>query len=363
MKINYFIIITVVLAWVAPVRAGVVKQFGQNQPVTIADLMPHKRSEEMYTEVWSHGAWFNGGGDLGIDFVISNLGIGDHKGALRVEYVDAHGKQTKCSAEYRADAWRSDSQGFHLTFGENEVLGDLHGLNLIIRCNELSMDLRYINQGESYQPGSGILTYEEAGKEDGLYSIMYTSPRAFVTGSVTINGQTTPIEGIGNAYHSWTNIGPQTQARRWFRFNLTRDDFTVTLVELETPPKFGSSRHGFVLLYGPQGRIVATTRVRFDYDGFIKDQKSDEGYVIPRRVQLAAVDDSATLTGKLEMTGINAVVDPIADLDFFRKAIVRQFSKPRDYSIKATYSFHFKDNQGEQTIQGAATYRYIYINP
>jgi Svf1-like. len=363
MKINHLTIIIVVLVWSAPGRAGVVKQFGQQRPVTVAELMPHLRSEEMYMEVWSHGAWLKGGGDIGIDFAISNLGIGDHKGGVRVEYKDSLDRITKCNAEYSAGEWRSDSPGFHLTFGENEVLGDMHSLNLIIRCNGLSMDLRYLNQGEPFQPGSGTLTYGEPGEPDGFYSIMYSSPRAFVTGSVTANGQTTLIEGIGNAYHTWTNIGPQTQARRWFRFNVARDDFTVTLTELETPSNFGNARYGWALVYGPKGRIVATTRVRFDFDGFIKDQNSDEGYVIPRRVQLAAVDDNVSLTGKLEMTGINSVVDPLADLDFFRKAIVRRFSKPREYSIKAAYSFHLKDNQGEQTIEGASTFRYIYINP
>ena len=80
-------------------------------------------------------------------------------------------------------------------------------------------------------------------------------------------------------------------------------------------------------------------------------------------MQFVAVDDDVTLTGKLEMTGINNIVDPLADLDFFRKAIVRQFSKPREYSLKASYSFRLKDNQGEKTIQGDANYRYIYINP
>ena len=363
MKIKHFIITVVVLAGGAPGLAGTVTQFGQNQPVSIAELMLHKRSEEMYTEVWSHGAWFKGGGDLGIDFAVTNLGIGDNKGGLRVEYKDSQGIKTKCNAEYSADEWRSDSRGFHLTFGENEVMGDLHSLNIIIRCKGLSMDLRYINQGEPFQPGNGILTYNQRGEQPGFYSIVYTSPRAFVSGSITTDGRTTMVEGIGNAYHTWTNIGPQTQARRWFRFNLTRDDFTITLVELETPSNFGNSHHGWALVYGSKGRILATARVRFEFDGFIKDQKSEESYVIPRRVQLVAVDDDVSLTGKLEMTGINNIVDPLADLDFFRKAIVRQFSKPRDYSLKAAYSFLLKDSQGEQTIQGVSTYRYIYINP
>jgi hypothetical protein len=361
---RFLILIVVGLAnWPLFAIAGLVNSFGSEQPVEIKDFRPHLGDEGMYSEVWSHGAWLKDGGDLGIDFVISNLGIGNHKGAFKIEFRDAKGNKSSCSKDYSEDEWKSESSGFHLKFGSNEVDGDMNGINLKVRCDESTLDLRFDNQGVPSKPGSGTLRFENSGEEKGFYSMVFTSPRAIVSGTLTNKGQKTSIDGVGNAYHTWTNIGPHQQARRWFRFNSIRDEFSIVLAELEAPSAFGSSHEGWALVYGPEGRIVSSARVRYDYDGFIKDQKAEEGYIIPRRVRIMAVDSDNTIQGTLTMTSIKDIQDPLSDLDFFRKAIVSRFTKPRDYYIGCNYTFNIKDSKGSHALQGESFFRYTYVNP
>lgn len=358
-----FAVLPLLLFAASPAQAGSVSSFGAEKPLTLDDFRPHLRGEMAYTEEWSHGVWLDDGGDMGIDYVITNFGIGNHRGAFHVEYRDENGKMNACKTEYSEDDWSSDPKAFHLKFGGNELSGDLTGLQLKIRCDPVSMDLTFKNDGTPFQPGSGKLTYEKDGNEDGFYSIMYTSPRAIVTGSVAINGVTKAVQGIGLGDHSITNLRTDNLARRWFKFNSIGKDHSIFLAELESPAKYSSSREGWALVYGSEGRILASPRVRFDYDGFILDNNSEEGYRIPRRVRVSAVNGNTSLTGTLLMTGVKEVRDPTDDLNAFLKMLVHKYTKPRDYYIKCSFDFKIMKDNTPKEIQGERFFRYIYMNP
>jgi hypothetical protein len=103
--------------------------------------------------------------------------------------------------------------------------------------------------------------------------------------------------------------------------------------------------------------------VRFEYDGFIQDSKSDEDYKIPRRVRILAVDGKTQLTGVLLMKSIQKVVDFTENLNAVSRVVVRRFTKPKDYHIDCSYQFKAKLADGEKEIKGNGVYRYFYINP
>lgn len=344
--------------------AGSFTDFGSEKPVSLEDFRPHLMDEEMYSEQWNAELWLDDGGRINSNFFISNLGIGDHKGAVQTELVDPKGKRiATCKSEYSEGEWSSDPSGFHLTFGDNELLGDFKELQVRVSCQEFSYTLVFTNQAAPYQPGSGKLVFEVNEETKGVYHIVFLSPRATVTGTLNQNGQKQPVRGIGLCSHSYSNLGPQTLARRWLRFKILGEAVSIILVEVENPPEAGSTKRGYVMVYGPEGRILASARVRFAYDGWIQDTKAEEGYRIPRRVRFVAADGSTSMTGTMVMNKIKEVNDPLADLDFFRRAIARNFSKPRDYVLSCNYSFKIKNAQGERSLDGEDIYRFVFVNP
>jgi hypothetical protein len=151
---------------------------------------------------------------------------------------------------------------------------------------------------------------------------------------------------------------------RWFRFKAVDKNISIILGEMESTPKYGSGVNGWALIADSQGPMVVTARVNYEFDGFIKDMKSEEGYNIPRRVRMAAIDEGGTsVTGMLLMKDIREIQDPSSNLDGVLKAIVRRFSKPRDYYINCTYTFKIKKGAEERTIQGEGFFRFTYVNP
>jgi hypothetical protein len=336
--------------------------FGAEQPVGMADFRPHLGDNEAYSEQWSHGVWTPDGYFVGVDFAISNLGIGDHKGGFRLELKDPSGKKVECKQEFDDDEWSAAKEGFRLTFGSQELSGDASGLRIKVRCPKLSADLQFANVGPSVRPGDGTLSMEDDGEVEGSYHLMITSPRANVTGQVVQDGRTIAIAGPGFCDHSYSDISPEKLARRWFRFKLINPDISIVMAEIEATRELGSVQRGWILVYDAQGRVLATARTRFEYDGFVSQSK-DGGYSIPRRVRLVAADGGNTLTGTLLMTGVKEIRDPTANLDGVRRAIVQQFSKPRDYSLACSYQFQLKQAGQVKELKGEGIYRFVFVNP
>jgi hypothetical protein len=338
-----------------------VNSFGKEKPVTLEDLRPHLEDMEGYTEQWNYNVYLKDDSFIAVDFGVTNLAVtSDHDGVMRAKFVDPGGKQTACQIELDDDQWKYGKTGFWLDFKKGKVQGDLKGADVTVRCKRLSMDLRFENLAPPYQPGGGALRF---GKGDGIYRIVYPSPRARVTGTITVEGQKREIEGVGHAAHSHTNMRPDKQVHRWFRFKQIDQDITIVLVEMEATKHYFDSRNGWVLVYGPQGRLLATARARFEFDGFIKDQESQEGYQVPRRIRFAAVDGDSQMTGVLVMKKIEKTVDPLAEMGAIKRAVVRRYTKPREYHISCTYKFNLKVKDGSRTIQGDDKYRFIYVNP
>jgi hypothetical protein len=345
-----------------PAWAGeLVSSFGKEQPVTLEDLRPHLEDAEGYTEQWNYNVYLEDGSFIAADFGITNLAVtSDHDGVFRAKFIDPQKKKTKCQVELDDDEYKFAKSGFSLDFKKGKVKGDLKSANVTVRCKKLSMDLHFENLSPAFKPGSGKLRF---GKDDGSYSIAFASPRAKVTGSITVKGRKREIEGVGHATHTRTNMRPDKQVRRWFRFKIVDKDLTIVLTEMEATKHYMSSSKGWALVYGPKGRLLATARVNYEFDGFIKDQNSSEGYRIPRRVKFAAVDGKNVMTGVLLMKDIKKIVDPTADMGAVKRAVVRRYTKPKDYHINCKYKFALKTGEDSRIIEGDDKFRFTYVNP
>jgi hypothetical protein len=339
-----------------------VSSFGPEKPVTLEDYRPHLKDAEGYLEEWSHGVWLEDGTFIiGADFAIHNLNLtSDHDGRVSAVFKGTGGKETKCKAEYDDEEWSSSKTGLSLKFGKNRVSGDLKGIDLKVRCKDLKMDLRFENVGPPLRPGGGELRF---GNGDGIYNRVFTCPRAVVTGSVTAKGQQHEIKGIGYVTHSYYDLRPDKNVHRWFRFKKVKGEVSIVMDEMEASKEYGLASNGWVLVAGPKGRILSTARVNFQYDGFIQDTNSDGGYKIPRRVRIAAVDGKTYFTGTLLMKKIQRVRDFTADMGAVKRAVVRRYTKPKDYFIDCQYKFRIKSDQEDRVLQGTGTYRFVYVNP
>ncbi len=351
----------ILLIGVPAAAVSSVSRFGKEQPVSIEDFRPHPADRESYHEEWSHGVWLEDGGNIGIDFVISNIGMGDGNGAVRASYKAPNQKRIKCIQKFDDDEWSYGKKGaFYLQYGKNRLEGDLKGLRLTVRCKTLDLDLHFETLIPPAKPGGGVLRF---GKKDGQYSMVFPSPRARVTGTARVKGQAIQIAGIGHASHSRTTMYPQDQIRRWFRFKQVDANFSIIMAELESEEDYNHSTHGWVLILDKEGRLLVSGKTNFSFDSYLQDQKSEEGYRVPRRVRFAAVDGPNQATGVLKMKEITSISDPTADLGMIRRAFVRRFTKPKSYRMSCQYDIKVKTPAGDRRFQGEGSYQFMHVNP
>ncbi len=339
--------------------AGDVSRFGKPRPVELADIRPHLSDSDWYKEEWNFNAWTPKGEFVAVDFFITNIGIGTHKGGVKAKYIDASGKRTTCSQELDSDEWSSSRDGFSLSFGKVSVSGDLKKFNVQVKCSELKMDLDFVNQVKPYQPGSGVLKFGD----QGVFIKNFPAARALVKGEIIAKDKTVSINAPGAIEHSATDLGPHQMGKRWFRFRDITSEHTIILAELRSSKQWAGVRRGWVMIYDKEGTVLATSKVNFEFDGFIMDNKSRLGYKIPRRVRIAASDGTNHLTGKLIMTGLKDVYDPTASLNAFIRAIVRRYTKPMDYKLSCKYDLRIKHGGTFKNFKGESAYRFIYVNP
>ena len=339
-----------------------VSSFGKEQPATLDDFRPHPEDVEGYTEQWNYTVHLPDGTFLAADFGVTNLAVtSDHDGIFRAKHIDPQKRKTKCQVELDDDEWKYAKSGdFWLDFKKGKVKSDLKGSDITVRCKKLKMDLHFENLAPPFKPGGGVLRF---GKNDGIYKAVFISPRARVTGKITVGGKESEIEGVGHAMHTHSNMRPDKQVHRWFRFKRIDKDITLVLTEMEATRHYLDTRRGWVLAYDANGRLLASARVRFDFEGFIKDQNSEEDYRIPRRVRIVAVDGKNQIVGVMTMQKLLKVVDPTADMNAVKRAVVRRFSKPKEYHIGCKYKFNLKTEAGSRIIEGEDKYRFAFVNP
>jgi hypothetical protein len=337
--------------------------FGKEQTMTLDEFRPRLHDNEGYFEEWSAGVYMPDGSYLGADFIISNIGFGDHNGAVKVRYQFPPGtgkKDVTCASKYDDDEWSWKRTGpFGLTYGKNRIHGNLKTIKVSVRCDNMHFDLVFTNEAAPLKPGGGTLRFGRLGQ----YSMNFPSPRSSAKGTLTMAGKTLALQGTGHISHSRTTMYPQDHVKRWFRFKHIAEDVSIIIAELKSEKPFFYARKGWVLILDSSGRILASGETHFQYDGFIKDEKSEQGYRIPRRVKFSAVDGDSTVQGTLIMTGVKRISDPLASLGVIVRAFVKRYTKPREYRLFCTYDI--KQAKGEQshTYQGRGEYQVVHINP
>ncbi len=344
---------------VATAQAGEVSRFGPEDPVSLSDFQPHLSDSEWYKESWNHNAWTSDGHFIAVDFTISNIGIGDRKARFKAMIKGPDGQRTRCKAELDADEWSWDKDRFGLKFDKVRVSGDASKLQVVVGCKRLKMDLRFTNRATPIQPGGGALRFDDKGS----YRKVYLQARARVTGTIQAAGETLRVDAPGMVSHTVFDLPPYEFSQRWFKFKQVGQDATIVLTELQTPKSYGRARRGWALVYDDDGRLLASAEARFEFDGYIRDKHSPEGYRIPRRVRLTAVDGGTELTGQLLLTRVDKVQDPTDDMNMVIRSLARRYSKPREYVLACDYSLQLKSNPKQRVFTGKGKFRFGYVNP
>lgn len=319
------------------------------------ELMPRLSSDEAYTERYSFAVDLDGGGHVGMDFTISNLGFGDGHGAVNVRVKLPGQKNYEYAKKLSRDEWSSAKGHFGLAFGGTSVKAKGSDGFVLKHNGKVKAELTFDNKIPMWKPGNGRINVD-----GGYYAFNLIAPRADVTGRVFINGKWRDVTGTRSGYaeHVATDVAPFDFARRFIRFRHYNEDVFVMWREIELAFEHGGKSLTWVVV-GYKDAIVfsdASARLKF---GSLKTDKT--GYSIPKLVQLDGRRGKDSV--RLVMQGRKMKKkDLLASYGAAAKMVAAAVSEPYQFELKGKYTLQMTIGGASATIEGRSHYTIDYLN-
>ncbi len=336
------------------------------EPVTFEDVRPHYdrpecRSNEFYSEWWSFVFVLEDGYGAYAQFVLSNLGPGDGKGAVRTDLDLPEGVSFHESDDFSEGGWSYARDGFDLRFGENSVSGPLDGLVLRLKNKSFDAEYRLKNVFPPWKPGRGRVQYGESATR--YYEVQLIAPVARVEGTIRVAGEDEPrrVKGLMYVDHAVSTIGMHEQAKRWVRFRAVHPDTALFLTHIQPPDQYGSQAARYAVLFH-NGRAVFQS---LDFDlkfGDVRPDPQRTGYASPWVVE-ASGTGSGRFRAAIKATKMTRREDYLETAGAAKRFILSKFAKPIMYYFDAMFAAEVAGDAGTNKYGGKGRYYFTIVNP
>lgn len=331
---------------------------GQAKAPTMQALIPKMSSGNAYTERYGFSVDLEGGGHIGVDFTISNLGLSNGYGASSVR-VQLPGMKKKYDVSNRVSRskWTYAKDRFFMDISNTTVEGVGNDTFVLKHDGDVKFELTFKNTIPMWRPGSG-----EIQVKDGYYKFNLIAPRADVTGKVLVDGAWREVKATRGGYadHVATNVAPYDFAKRFSRFRHYNDDVFIIWREIQLEEKFGGETFTWVMV-GYRDKIVfadANATVRF---GNVRPDAST-GYNIPHSLQIEGKNGQDSIT--LVMRGKSfKKKDLLASYGRAARMVASSLSKPFQYTVPSDYTIQMTVQGATANVAGKSHYTIDFVNP
>jgi len=105
----------------------------------------------------------------------------------------------------------------------------------------------------TYRPGT---SYFQFGTPDKYYTWLCVVPRGKVSGTVTVEGKTKSITGMGYHDHQWGSINFHKYWNHWIWARQSYDDCSLLLFDFFTNEEYGTKRFPIIFIQDNNGNII-----------------------------------------------------------------------------------------------------------
>lgn len=324
---------------------------GSGRPA-MKDIIPEMSDNEAYSERYGFAADLDGGGHIGVDFTISNLGWGNGHGAVEVRVIDANKKTYKFSKKVDDDAWSYDKGKFLIDIAGTRVQQEGNESFRLTHKGATSFDIVFENRMPMWRPGRGKIKVG-----DGYYEFNLIAPRADVKG--TLNGKPVVATRNGYADHVATNVEPYNFATRFMRLRNYNGDVFVIWREITLTQDAGGKSLTWVMVGYKDDIVFQDPNARMR-EGRIKVDPASN-YRIPLSVQIDGKngEDSVKLVMRGKTYKRTDLLDSYGDTV---KLVASAFAKPVRYTIDCDYQLQMTIKGATANVSGETHYVVDQIN-
>lgn len=324
--------------------------------VKMSELIPKMSSTEAYTERYGFAVDIDGGGHVGVDFTISNLGWGDFHGGVEVRINAPGEKKYKFSKLKDEGEWSSSKKSFKLNIASTSITQVGNNSFRLKHNGKVKCDLLFDNKMPMWHPGNG-----EIRTDAGYYQLNVIAPRADVTGTITINGKTVKVDQKRGGYadHIATDVAPYDLAMRFSRMRNYNGDIFVIWREVTLTEEFGGRSVTWIMI-GYKDKIIFSDSAAKMREGRIK-QDPKSGYNYPMSMQIDGKNGKDSI--KLVMKGTKKKrKDLMAGYGAAVKMVAGAFTKPVQFDVTCDYTLEMTVGGTTAQVKGKSHFVVDYLN-
>ncbi len=308
---------------------------------------------ELAIETWDFTARFDSGHVLVLQFLHTNIGLGDGNVAMTGQLVMPEGRTVAFDTGDRAGDWKLSPDGMRLELKHGLLDHSARDVVLRFAKKDVAIDLRLTNTG----PAGWPTTLSRLG-----YAVDLLESAAPIAGTIRVDGMTAPlaVSGRASSTHRWFDDLEARLVQRRIEFASASGDTSVWLIDALTP----DGRNVGWLRIARGGGVLREVEVRTTTLGTatgVDGAAAHPGYDVPARVRVEGDGVSGILTFDHELVRY----DPLIDLPLPIRAVVSVATRPQRIWSQSTFDLELTDpaRSEPEHVRGSGIGEVTYLNP
>lgn len=337
------------LLWCGAALFPVLSHAAEERGNPAARLLPGDSASEH----WEFTARFDSGHLLFVEFLITNIGLGERNAAAAWHLVTPEGKTRRTTNGRRAGNWTLATDHLRMEIGSSVL--DLH-----TPMYQLHVNKKNIRINLQFRPDAQAV-WSDTGVPIG-YALDLLAAAVPVEGTIWAKGMSTPltVKGTVAATHSWMNEAGSSLIRRRVEFFSLQEQNPFYGVEWTAP---NGVRTPWVVIKPNGGAVYDSHRVEWTLDGKAKEPR-ERGYEVPAVLWVK----NAQLEGKAQLERVLLRADPFLDIPRPFRAVVSLALdlRPRRIWALSPYAWVVSPTTKTQTVlrlQGVGVTAVTFLNP
>jgi hypothetical protein len=339
---------------------------GNSRKVSASELIPHidkdgNKSNEYYNEWYSFIFYLKGGYRAYVQFVISNLGLGDGDLVVQAEVALPDSSWIKEKTEFKREQWTYNNSGFEIKAGDNLISGEPGNITIKVKNSKFEAEYNFTNKFSAWKPGNGRVFYGKG--ESHYYDFKMLAPIAKVTGKIKMANENEfrEVSGHGYADHIYTNQPMHMQAKRWIRMRGITSGTAVIMTEFHATEQYANKKVGWIVIFNKGKKLFETLNPVLTPSDFKVDNQSPNQYQIPQTIKIEAEEGGSKLVGAMKVTKSTGREDILEKMGSVKKAIVSKFAQPVSYDYNCEFAFELTSATGTETLSGKCRYYFTQV--
>jgi hypothetical protein len=305
------------------------------------------------SEHWEFTARFDSGHLLFVEFLITNIGLGERNSAAAWHLVTPEGKTRRTTNGRNEGKWTLSADHLRVEIGSSVL--DLHAPAYQLQVNKKSIRINL-----QFRPDAQAVWSEKAVPSG--YALDLLAAAVPIEGTVWVKGMETPltVKGTVAATHSWMNEAGSSLIRRRVEFFSLQEQNPFYGVDFTTP---NGGRVRWVVVKPNGSKAYDSSKVEWTLGGRAKEPR-ERGYEVPATIRVK----NAQLEGETQLERVLLRTDPLADIPHpFRFVISLALDlRPRRVWALSPYELSFSPETKKQSVlqlQGAGVTAVTFLNP